>query len=137
MEKRVYYPRATAADWAQLLHLGFLLGELVVDSEGGFSGPGWVYIGMLSKETGATLTDPETGEEYPERIIVKDANGAPYLHANLYTFTDLRAKAEALAAQQPEIAEALQQLHKYFPHDEDGNPVQPSNPQVKRAGMET
>jgi hypothetical protein len=59
---------------------------------------------------------------------VRDAQGNLYWHANLRTTIDLRERAEAKAASNPELAEALADLDRYFVTDESGQPKVPNEP---------
>jgi hypothetical protein len=126
--KRDYYIRAIEADWPKVLEFAELLGVGRM-TEFGFWGECWVYIGPLNEPTGEfTQVD---GVLVEQRRVITDQQGRVYLHANvLQTEIDLRARAEQLAAQDPEMAVALSQEARYFVTDETGEPVAPSTPAV-------
>ena len=111
----VYYIRCRVADFPQLLALGVLLGVLVLGEDGEHvAAPGcvWDVIGPVCDAAGP----------------VCDAAGEMYWHANLHTPFVLRERAHALAAEQPEIAEALATIPRWFLSDADGNAVAPASP---------
>jgi hypothetical protein len=74
------------------------------------------------------VTD-EDGNVIKLQRVIADPDGNPYIHANLRTTQDLRAVAEQLAADNPQMAEALSDLGRFFLLDEEGNARTPSSPQ--------
>ena len=124
-----YFLRFTESDLPAVRQLGILLGELHDTDDGSLVGNGFVLIGHLTKPTGETVTD-EFGNVIELRRVITDPNGNPYIHANLRTNQDLRAVAELLAAEHPEMAEALSNLGRFFLLDENGQPRTPKQPQV-------
>lgn len=144
---RDYYLRSTPALWPTLLQLGVQLGAVTlsytdfiepVDEYGNLvSTPtgeptvtavdgSWDYIGEVMQPTGAT--EVVDGQEVPVLATVTNGQGIAYLHANLRTKIDLRATAEAMAAQVPELAGALSSIGNFFVVDVEGNPVAPNLP---------
>ena len=144
-----YYIRALPADWPTLLHLGENLGAIAlhyeeyvesVDADGttirtpvgepvvsATLGGAWDYIGEIQQPTGVMLTDSE-GNQYPETAPIAAADGTPYLHANLITPLALGELAMSMRAEDQTIAQALEQLSKFFLLDADGNARLPSQP---------
>jgi hypothetical protein len=129
-----YYIRCRAADVPQLLALGVLLGVLA-EAEGAHvaAEPGivWDVIGPVHEPTG------ETGEDgQPLSAPVCDADGVPYWHANLHTPFALLERAQQLAAEHPEIAEALGAIPRWFLVDAEGRARAPASPARVLFGME-
>ena len=125
---RQYWCRATESDWPELLTLGVLLGVLV-EHEGRYHAvtPGdFVYPVPVLKPTGETVM--VDGVETPVKAPVRDANGNLYVHGNLITTIDIRARAEAMAVSNPELASALSQIGRYFVTDAQGQPKAPDSP---------
>jgi hypothetical protein len=153
-----YYPRCIEADWPTLVNLGVLLGVLQhtpasEEMEGtpsvGFyeatgepydfvdmtrmrpvtpahtwaPGGAWDFIGPIHRPTGEV-----DDEGVPLTEPLTDPEGNVYWHANLLTPIDLRARAEVLAAERPEVAAALADMARFFPVDNNGQPRAPSNP---------
>lgn len=127
-----YYVRALPADWPELLRLGEKLGAITLTdsetAEGEFTvsakhGGAWDYLGEILQPTGQL--DPEGN---PIMAPVADPDGTPYLHANLRTPIGLGAVARKMAATDPEVAQALQQLDRYFLLDDQGSPRLPHQP---------
>jgi hypothetical protein len=124
---RNYFLRCLESDKAALLALGVLL-SVLQESEGrhyAVAGD-FVEIGYVYRPTGETVV--VDGIETPVTEPVRDENGNLYLHANLRTTINLRERAEAMAVSNPELAEALASLDKYFVTDELGQPKAPTNP---------
>lgn len=135
-----YFVRALPADWPLLVHLGEKLGALrvsqpPVDENGepigeptvSAAAPGaWDFLGVIHKPTG-NMIETEQGE-VPETAPVVDANGEAYWHANLRTTVNLGDVAQQLAESDPEVAEAMSQLGRFFLLDEAGQPRAPSAP---------
>jgi hypothetical protein len=86
-------------------------------------GGAWDFIGPIHRPTGEV-----DDEGVPLTEPLTDPEGNVYWHANLLTPIDLRARAEALAAERPEVAAALADVARFFPVDENGQPRAPSNP---------
>lgn len=131
---RDYWPRVIESDWPLLLQLAQVLGMLDADGNPTDEALVWYVIGYNMVPTGETVTDPETGEVIELRAPETDGQGNPYKLANLATLVDLRARAQALAASNPELLGALQNLGRFFPVDAEGNPKRPGNPVCVRAG---
>lgn len=130
---RDYYIRALPKDWPTLIALGEKLGALsVYESEDGESvvsakTPGsWDFIGVLYKPTG-NIIETEDGD-IPEMTEVTDEKGTAYWHANLRTTVHLGEVAREMAKTDPEIADAMQALDRFFLLDEQGNPRAPAQP---------
>lgn len=122
-----YHLRCLESDKQSLLDFGVLLKVLQV-SEGKYyaTAGDFVEIGYVYRPTGETvLVD---GIPTPLTAPVVDDQGRPYWHANLRTTVNIRERAEARAASNPELASALSQIGKYFVTGEDGQPKAPSNP---------
>lgn len=122
----IYYGKCTQSDWPQLVAMAKALGLVQETETGQLVGQGWVYVGPVTRPTGNTLV--VGGLEVPETASVLDTNGNPYVHVNLVYEGSLRALAESKAQDHPEIAEALQNLSRWFVTDEDGNHRAPTNP---------
>lgn len=123
-----YYLRTT--DYPTLLQLGEMLGVIslhyeayteegepigeptVVATDGGYD-----YIGEIALPS----DDPEAAPEY-----ISNADGVPYIHANLITPHDIRSLA--VASDDPVIQAALGQIAAFFVADEDGNARAPALP---------
>lgn len=139
-----YYIRALPADWPELLQLGEKLGAISVSyphrtdelqpdgtvvTELGESviaaqhGGAWDYLGEIQRPTGEL-----DAEGKPIMAPVAAPDGTPYLHANLRTPISLGAVARKLAATDPEVAEAMQRLDRYFLLDDEGSPRLPRQP---------
>lgn len=129
----LYYIRCHTADWNELLILGEKLGAVTVTEEDGKKivsanhGGAWDYIGEIHQPTGRTLTDAE-GNAYPETTPIASADGTPLLHANLITPLALGELAMSLRDADQTIAQALEQLGKFFLLDAEGNARLPSQP---------
>jgi len=130
---RDYYIRALPKDWPTLIALGEKLGALTVhkteDGESVVSAttPGsWDFIGVLYKPTGNIIEAPD--EDIPEMTEITDEEGTAYWHANLRTTVHLGEVAREMAKTDPEIADAMQALDRFFLLDEQGNPRAPSQP---------
>ena len=130
---RDYYIRALPKDWPTLIGLGVKLGALTVhkteDGESVVSAttPGsWDFIGVLYKPTGNIIEAPD--EDIPEMTEITDEKGTAYWHANLRTTVHLGEVAREMAKTDPEIADAMQALDRFFLLDEQGNPRAPSQP---------
>lgn len=93
---------------------------------GATNGGCYDLIGTIHKPTGETV-ETEFG---PQPVMVPrcDADGNPYVHANLITPVNLREAAEFLAEAWPEMAMEMADLSKYFVTDADGNAVAPAQP---------
>jgi hypothetical protein len=128
-EYRNYWCRSIESDWAELLALGVLLGALKESEGKHYAVAGdFVEIGYVYRPTGETvLVD---GIETALAEPVRDAQGNLYWHANLRTTINLREIAEAMAVSNPEMAEGLSQLHRYFVTDQNGQPKAPNDPAV-------
>jgi len=124
-----YFLRFIESDKPSVRALGILLGELHNTDDDSLVGNGFVLIGHLTEPTGKTITD-EDGNVIELREVIKDPNGKPYIHANLRTNQDLRAVAEQLAVDNPEMAKALSDLGKFFLLDSEGKARAPNKPQV-------
>ena len=143
-----YYIRALPADWPELLQLGEKLGAITVSCaprtdelplelrpDGTVApelgerviaanhGGAWDYLGEIQRPTGEL--DPEGN---PIMAPVAAPDGTPYLHANLRTPISLGAVARKLAVTDPEVAEAMQRLDRYFLLDDEGSPRLPRQP---------
>jgi hypothetical protein len=114
-----YFLRFTEADLPAVRALGILLGELHDTEDDSLVGNSFVMVGHLYEPTGETTTDEEGNVIKLQRVIT-DPDGNPYIHANLRTNQDLRAVAEQLAADNPQMAEALSDLGRFFLlHEQD------------------
>lgn len=125
-----YYIRCHPADVAELLALGVMLGVLK-ESEGAHvaAQPGivWDVIGLIHRAT-AGEADAE-GQPAMQPLAAPD--GAPYWHANLHTpdSMSLLAHAQQLAADRPEIAQALAAVPRFFVADPaTGTAIAPRQP---------
>jgi hypothetical protein len=129
MEYRNYFLRCLESDRPKLLSLGVLLGALQESEGKHYATAGdFVEIGYVYRPTGETvLVD---GIETALTEPVGDENGNLYWHANLRTTMNLREIAEAMAVSNPELAEGLSQLYRYFVTDELGQPKAPNDPAV-------
>lgn len=87
----------------------------------------WHYVGVINVPNGNMLKD-ENGMEYPDTSPLVDRDGNVYIHANLITPINLREASAAVAKDNPDIAEGLADLSRYFVTDADGNAVAPANP---------
>ena len=123
-----YFLRFKESDLPAVRQLGILLGELYDTDDGSLVGNGFVMIGNLTEPTGETITDDD-GNTVELRRVITDPNGNPYIHANLRTDQDLRAVAESLVAEHPEMAGALADLGRFFLLDDHGNARAPNSPQ--------
>jgi hypothetical protein len=121
----IYYIRATEQDWPLVESLAIALG-IAQRTESGLVGQGWVYIGPVYKPTGETATVDDITVELT--APVRDLGGNLFLHANVVMDGSLRELAESKAATNPELAEALSMIPRYFVTDELGSPVAPRNP---------
>lgn len=123
-----YYLRCVDSDLPRLLALGHALGALqtfedVVSATGGGC---WDVLGTLPDPATAQTGGFEMPVVYAD--ILRDAEGAPYFHANLRTPINLRDAAEALAATNPAIAGALASIPRFFVSDDLGAATSPANP---------
>ncbi len=121
-----YYVRTTQALWPTMLQLGVLLGVIELhysefDEEGSPAGEPTV----IATEGGAW---DYIGEILVDEVPVADAEGSPYLHGNLRTPINLRERAEAMATENPALAEAMGSLGQFFLLDENGSARLPRNP---------
>ncbi len=130
----LYYIRCHPADWSELLTLGEKLGAVsITKSESGETtvtanhGGAWDYIGEIHQPTGETTTDSE-GIAVPVMAPVCAPDGTPYLHANLITPLALGELAISLRDTDQTIAQALEQLSKFFLLDAEGNARLPPQP---------
>ena len=119
----LYYIRCVQQDYPKLLSLGQKLSAInVSSSEDGeaevsaTNGGAWDYIGEI----------PQAGSEVFEPI--KDADGNPYIHVNLITPLALGEIAANMAGSDEEVAQALEDLGRFFLLDEAGNARAPSQP---------
>lgn len=122
----MYYLRAAELNWDTLVQLGIKLGAIAINSEGAVvatGGGAWDYIGKIYKPTGEVYEDGS-----PVTSPITDAQGNPWLHANLLSPVDLRAVAEELAVTDQEVAQALADLGMYFVTDVDGVVTAPVAP---------
>lgn len=123
-----YFLCCLPKDLPQLISLGLLLGALCEAEDGALYAPDgtWDPIGIIPVPTGE-IVQTEIG---PMTVMVprKDAQGRELWHGNLSTLVNLRAVAQAMAAERPEIAAGLANLGKFFVVDEAGNAVAPNNP---------
>ena len=122
----IYYIRAIEQDWPKVEALSIMLEVAQRAESGQLVGQGWVYIGPIYKPTGETVI--VEGQPVDLTAPVRDDLGNLYIHANLVMEGSLRELAEAKALQHPEIAEALQEIPRYFVTDENGTAVAPKNP---------
>ena len=99
----------------------------------------WTQLPRGPYSTDLSRIDPELGEiQRPTGELDAEGNpisapvaapdGTPYLHANLRTPISLGAVARKLAATDPEVAEAMQRLDRYFLLDDEGTPRLPRQP---------
>lgn len=144
---REYYLRSAPALWPTLLQLGKQLGALTLtyteflesEDENGFPvrtpvgepivsavDGSWSYIGQIMQPTGATEAVGDF--TVPVMAPIANAEGVAYLHANLRTKINLREVAEAMAAENPDLAVALSSISNFFVVDLAGNPVAPNQP---------
>lgn len=138
-----YAIRCTQADVPQLLALAERLGVLSphTDLEGNPTGGhglhsdrrgGWDVLGTIYRPTGGTVRHTMPGGyeiEVPKTEAVCDEAGEPYWHANLRIDIDLAERAREMAAGDPEIAEALANLSRWFVIDpETGHARLPKSP---------
>jgi len=96
----------------------------------GINGCDWDLVfgnGQLWKGTGV-FTEVE-GALVEQKELIVDETGQPYIHINLLTRFDLGDRARAMAADHPELAQALSTMGKYFLLDENGKVRRPANPQ--------
>lgn len=116
----IYYIRSNTADFATVLSVGKKLGaiastvlednsEHIYATEGG----AWDFIGPIHDAEGVPL---------------KDVDGIEYVHVNLATPINLIERASSLSNEDPEVAELLSQLQRFFLLDEQGNARAPSQP---------
>jgi hypothetical protein len=122
---QTYYLRCIAPDWPTMIALGVALGALA-DTEGTITATGggvWDVIGPVHKPTGEQDADGQ-----PIMAALTDDDGREYLHANLTTPIDLRQRAEQIAADRPEVAEAMADLGRFFLLDAQGNARAPAQP---------
>jgi hypothetical protein len=124
----IYYIRAIEQDWPLVESLAIALGIAQRTEAGEVVGQGWVYIGPVYKPTGETVSDPETGLTVDMTAPVRDPGGNLYIHANVVYDGSLRELAEAKAASNPELAEALSMIPRFFVTGENGEHVAPRNP---------
>ena len=122
----IYYIRAIESDWPLVESLAIALGIAQRTEAGELVGQGWVYIGQVYKPTGETAT--VDGITVELTAPVRDPGGNLYLHANVVMDGSLRELAESKAASNPELAEALSMIPRYFVTDERGQPRSPANP---------
>lgn len=122
----IYYIRAIEQDWPLVESLAIALGIAQRTEAGELVGQGWVYIGPVYKPTGETVT--VEGQPVDLTAPVKDGSGNLYLHANVVMEGSLRELAEAKAASNPELAEALSMIPRFFVTDENGHHRSPANP---------
>jgi hypothetical protein len=114
-----YFLRFIESDLPEVRILGILLGELHDTEDDSLVGNGFVMVGHLYEPTGETTTD-EDGNVINLQRVIADPDGNPYIHANLRTNQDLRAVAEQLAADSPQMAAALANLGRFFLlHEQD------------------
>lgn len=108
-----YFIRTTANDYPQLIALGVLLGA-IVEVEGEIHAPNgaWDYIGAI----------------YKDEVSLKDPQGREYIHINIITPINLADAAAELAADHPEVAEAIDNLGRFFLLDAEGNARAPEQP---------
>jgi hypothetical protein len=124
----IYYIRSIESDWPLVESLAIALGIAQRTEAGELVGQGWVYIGAVYKPTGETVSDPETGLTVELTAPVRDEGGNLYIHANVVYDGSLRELAEAKAATNPELTEALSMIPRFFVTDENGQPRSPANP---------
>lgn len=119
-----YALRCTENLYPTLIHLAKLLDVVdVVDGVVVEKNKGcWDHIGY--KLDG----DIPAEGEVDTRVPLADTNGNKYVHINVRTPIDVRAKAEALATTHPELGTALSQIPQYFITDADGNATLPEFP---------
>lgn len=127
---RNYFLRCLESDKAKLLALGVMLG-VIQEQDGNYYATAGDFFpvngdGKVYRPTGETVL--ADGIETALTEPVRDNNGNLYWHANLRTTINLRERAEAMAVSNPELAEALSQLGKYFVTDEEGKPRAPNQP---------
>jgi len=122
----IYYIRAIESDWPLVESLAIALGIAQRTEAGGLVGQGWVYIGPVYKPTGETAT--VDGITVELTAPVRDEGGNLYIHANVIMDGSLRELAEAKAVSNPELAEALSMIPRYFVTDENDQPRAPVNP---------
>lgn len=122
-----YHICCKADDYETMIALGVTLGVIVVDPGGNISAPGgaWDPIGTIYNPTG-NMIDTPIGP-MPEMTPKIDDTGEPYFHANLRTPTDLKLKSEELAANNPEIADALANRARWLV-TADGQAAAPVHP---------
>ena len=119
-----YFIRCAQSDKPELYRLAEALGQVTYNPETQtYSGPGWVDIGQIYRETGETVTDAETVQPIALTAPVTAPDGQPYYHANLRTSDDLRALAESRGI-------PVADLGRFFVVDEEGNPTAPKQPAV-------
>ena len=111
-----YYIRCHPADVPELLALGVMLGVLIEQDGTHVAATGmvWDVIGPIPRATGEADAD---GQPVMQPLSAPD--GAPYWHANLNTpdSMSLLAHAQQLAADRPEIAQALAAVPRFFVAD--------------------
>jgi hypothetical protein len=119
-----YALRCIEENYTKLIQLATILGVIeiidgvVYEKNGGI----WDYVGYKYIGT-------EPGEGEPDtRTILTNAEGNKYIHINVRTPINVRAAAEALALENPEIAGALSQIPDYFITDAEGNATLPQFP---------
>lgn len=115
-----YYLRCRWSDLPQLVALGQLLGVIQeVDNVVSPIGAGcWDEIGLKYPQVAE-------GEPTPDPV---GGTVDPYWHINFRTEHNLREKAEALAAERPEIAAGLANLPRFFLTDAEGSATAPEIP---------
>jgi hypothetical protein len=122
----IYYIRAIESDWPLVESLAIALGIAQRTEAGELVGQGWVYIGPVYKPTGETAT--VDGLTVELTAPVRDPGGNLYLHANVVMDGSLRELAESKAVDNPELAEALSTVPRFFVVDENGQHTAPASP---------
>lgn len=129
-----YYVRCHRDDVPELLALGVLLGVLTeADGQHVAAAPDivWDVIGTIQQPTGDV---DQAGR--PVLAPVAAPDGTPLWHANVYTPWRLMARAEQMAAERPEVAEALAAVPRFFVTDPGtGQAVPPRSPVRVLAGV--
>jgi hypothetical protein len=137
MSYNTYYLKTLEEDYQDLIHLGALLGviEVVFTEQGervNVLDGAWHYIGYIYEPTGVMLdgTDSEGNPiQVPEVKPIEHPSGKKYVHVNMRTKIDLFDRASMLAGGNPEIAQAMANISRFFiPSATPGRARAPNNP---------